>query len=128
VLLVLIRLGSGLGVASVILLLLGTQWYILFNVIAGAIAIPTDLKEAAAVFKLSSVAKWRKLILPGIFPYLVTGLVTASGGAKTAAITIVDAISRLKLPESVARLMTAPSPTVENTCPWKWKYSAMMLA
>jgi len=86
VLLVLIRLGGGLGVASVILLLLGTQWYILFNVIAGAIAIPTDLKEAAAVFKLSSVAKWRKLILPGIFPYLVTGLVTASGGAWNASI------------------------------------------
>ena len=86
VLLVLIRLGDGLGVASVILLLLGTQWYILFNVIAGAIAIPTDLKEAAAVFKLSSVARWRKLILPGIFPYLVTGLVTASGGAWNASI------------------------------------------
>jgi NitT/TauT family transport system permease protein len=67
-------------------LLLGTQSYILFNVIAGAIAIPTDLKEAAAVFKLSSAAKWRKLILPGIFPYLVTGLVTASGGAWNASI------------------------------------------
>jgi NitT/TauT family transport system permease protein len=86
VLLVLIRLGGGLGVASVILLLLGTQWYLLFNVIAGAIAIPTDLKEAAAVFKLSSLARWRKLILPGIFPYLVTGLVTASGGAWNASI------------------------------------------
>ena len=86
VLLVLIRLGGGLGVASVILLLLGTQWYILFNVIAGAIAIPTDLKEAAAVFKFGSAARWRKLILPGIFPYLVTGLVTASGGAWNASI------------------------------------------
>jgi NitT/TauT family transport system permease protein len=86
VLLVLIRFGGGLGVASVALLLLGTQWYILFNVIAGAIAIPTDLKEAAAVFKLSPAAKWRKLILPGILPYLVTGLVTASGGAWNASI------------------------------------------
>ena len=86
VLLVLIRLGGGLGVASVILLLLGTQWYILFNVIAGAIAIPTDLKEAAAVFKFGSAARWRKLILPGIFPYLITGLVTASGGAWNASI------------------------------------------
>jgi NitT/TauT family transport system permease protein len=81
ILLVLIRLGGGLGIASVILLLLGTQWYILFNVIAGAIAIPTDLKEAAAVFRFGSAARWRKLILPGIFPYLITGLVTASGGA-----------------------------------------------
>ena len=86
VLLVLIRLGGGLGIASVVLLLLGTQWYILFNVIAGAIAIPADLKEAAAVFKFESGAKWRKMILPGIFPYLVTGLVTASGGAWNASI------------------------------------------
>jgi NitT/TauT family transport system permease protein len=86
VLLVLIRLGGGLGVASVVLLLLGTQWYILFNVIAGAIAIPTDLKEAAAVFKFGAAARWRKLILPGIFPYLITGLVTASGGAWNASI------------------------------------------
>jgi len=86
VLLILIRAGGGLGIASVVLLLLGTQWYILFNVIAGAIAIPADLKEAAAVFKFESGARWRKLILPGIFPYLVTGLVTASGGAWNASI------------------------------------------
>src|SRR5438105_2573761 len=86
VLLILIRLGGGLGIASVVLLLLGTQWYILFNVIAGAIAIPADLKEAAVVFKFESGARWRKLILPGIFPYLVTGLVTASGGAWNASI------------------------------------------
>ena len=86
VLLILIRLGGGLGTASVVLLLLGTQWYILFNVIAGAIAIPADLKEAAAVFKFESGARWRKLILPGIFPYLITGLVTASGGAWNASI------------------------------------------
>jgi len=81
ILLVLIRFGGGLGVASIVLLLLGTQWYILFNVIAGAVAIPTDLKEAAAVYKFGVAARWRKLILPGIFPYLITGLVTASGGA-----------------------------------------------
>ncbi len=86
VLLVLMKLGGGLGIASVVLLLLGTQWYILFNVIAGAIAIPTDLKEAAAVFKFGSETRWRKLILPGIFPYLITGLVTASGGAWNASI------------------------------------------
>lgn len=86
VLLLLIRVGGGLGVASIVLLLLGTQWYILFNVIAGAIAIPTDLKEAAAVYKFGLRSRWRKLILPGIFPYLVTGLVTASGGAWNASI------------------------------------------
>jgi len=86
VLLLLIRVGGGLGVGSIILLLLGTQWYILFNVIAGAIAIPTDLKEACSVFGIGGLARWRKLILPGIFPYLVTGLVTASGGAWNASI------------------------------------------
>ncbi|HXC00496.1 MAG TPA: ABC transporter permease subunit [Terriglobales bacterium] len=86
VLLVLIRLGGGLGVGSIVLLLLGTQWYILFNVIAGAIAIPTDLKEAASVFGIYGWERWRKLILPGIFPFLVTGMITASGGAWNASI------------------------------------------
>jgi NitT/TauT family transport system permease protein len=86
VLLLLIRLGGGLGIGSIVLLLLGTQWYILFNVIAGAIAIPTDLKEAASVFGLSGWERWRKLILPGIFPFLVTGMITASGGAWNASI------------------------------------------
>jgi NitT/TauT family transport system permease protein len=86
VLLVLIRAGGGLGVASILLMLLGTQWYILFNVIAGAMAIPTDLKEAANIFRLSRWDRWRLLILPGIFPYLVTGMVTAAGGAWNASI------------------------------------------
>jgi NitT/TauT family transport system permease protein len=86
VLLALIRVGGGLGVGSIILLLLGTQWYILFNVIAGASAIPTDLIEVCGVFRMSRVERWRRLFLPGIFPYLVTGFVTASGGAWNASI------------------------------------------
>jgi len=86
VLLLLIKVGGGLGIGSVVLLLLGTQWYILFNVIAGAMAIPTDLKECCSVFSIHGWERWRKLILPGIFPYLVTGLVTASGGAWNASI------------------------------------------
>ena len=86
VLLLLIRLGGGLGIGSIVLLLLGTQWYILFNVIAGASAIPTDLKEVCGVFRLGSLERWRTLLLPGIFPYLITGLVTASGGAWNASI------------------------------------------
>jgi NitT/TauT family transport system permease protein len=85
-LLLLVRAGGGLGIGSILLLLLGTQWYILFNVIAGAMAIPTDLKEACSVFRIEGWERWRKLILPGIFPYLVTGLVTASGGAWNASI------------------------------------------
>jgi NitT/TauT family transport system permease protein len=86
VLLLLIRVGGGMGIASIVLLLLGTQWYILFNVIAGAIAIPSDLKEVCGTFHLSRIQRWRKLILPAIFPYPVTGFVTASGGAWNASI------------------------------------------
>ena len=85
-LLILIRLRGGVEIAAMALMLLGTQWYILFNVIAGAMAIPTDLKEAAAVFRFSNLDRWRYMILPGIFPYLVTGMVTASGGAWNASI------------------------------------------
>jgi NitT/TauT family transport system permease protein len=86
VLLLLIRIGGGLGVGSIVLLLLGTQWYILFNVIAGATAIPSDLKEVCTVFRLGTIERWRKLLLPGIFPYMITGFVTASGGAWNASI------------------------------------------
>jgi NitT/TauT family transport system permease protein len=85
ILLFLIRAG-GLGICSMVLLLLGTQWYILFNVIAGASAIPSDLKEVCAVFQFGKIEKWRELLLPAIFPYLITGLVTASGGAWNASI------------------------------------------
>jgi NitT/TauT family transport system permease protein len=85
-LLFLIRFGGGMGIAAMALMLLGTQWYILFNVIAGAMAIPTDLKEATNVFRFTRWERWRRLILPAIFPYLVTGMVTASGGAWNASI------------------------------------------
>jgi NitT/TauT family transport system permease protein len=85
-LLLLIRAGGGMGLAAMALMLLGTQWYILFNVIAGAMAIPTDLKEASSVFRFTRWERWRRLILPAIFPYLVTGMVTASGGAWNASI------------------------------------------
>ncbi len=86
ILLLLIRAGGGLGIGSIVLLLLGTQWYILFNVIAGATAIPTDLKEVCDVYHFKRVERWRRLFLPGIFPYLITGFVTASGGAWNASI------------------------------------------
>jgi NitT/TauT family transport system permease protein len=86
VLLALIRIGGGMGLAALILMLLGTQWYIFFNVIAGTMAIPSDLKEVAGIFRFGSWDRWRRLILPGIFPYLITGLLTASGGAWNASI------------------------------------------
>ncbi|MBX5479784.1 MAG: ABC transporter permease subunit [Pyrinomonas methylaliphatogenes] len=86
VLLALIRWGGGINIGAVALMLLGTQWYILFNVIAGAVAIPNDLREVATLFGFGRVERWRLLILPAIFPYLVTGLVTAAGGAWNASI------------------------------------------
>ena len=71
---------------SILLIAMGTQWYILFNVIAGAMAIPNDLKEAARVYGLRDWKLWRTLILPAIFPYWVTGACTAAGGAWNASI------------------------------------------
>ena len=68
------------------LMLLGTQWYILFNVIAGASAFPSDLREAASSLHLSGWKWWFKVILPGIFPYYITGAITASGGSWNASI------------------------------------------
>ena len=68
------------------LMILGTQWYILFNVIAGASAFPTDLKQAAASFGVKGWQWWRTVIGPGILPYFVTGALTASGGSWNAAI------------------------------------------
>ncbi len=68
------------------LMVLGTQWYILFNVVAGAAAFPGDLREAAANFRIGGFLWWRKVIIPGIFPYYVTGAITASGGSWNAAI------------------------------------------
>ncbi len=68
------------------LIVLGTQWYILFNVIAGASVFPADLREASKIYQLKSWLWWRKVILPGIFPYYVTGALTASGGSWNASI------------------------------------------
>jgi NitT/TauT family transport system permease protein len=71
---------------SILLIAMGTQWYILFNVIAGAMAVPNDLKEAATVYGLRRWNLWRTLILPAIFPFWVTGACTAAGGAWNASI------------------------------------------
>ncbi len=85
-LLALARIGGGLQIGSIALMMLGTMWYVLFNVIAGAQSIPSDLFEAARVYKLSRWQRWQKVILPGIFPYLITGIITAVGGAWNASI------------------------------------------
>ena len=74
------------------LMILGTQWYILFNVIAGASAIPNDLREAAGMFGVRGWQWWRQVALPGIFPFYVTGALTASGGSWNASI-VAEAVS-----------------------------------
>ncbi|NMP21212.1 ABC transporter permease [Sulfobacillus harzensis] len=83
---ILLHLNGGLNTAAVLLMVLGTQWYILFNVIAGASAIPEDLREATRMFRLSRAKTWSTLILPSIAPFLITGLITAAGGAWNASI------------------------------------------
>ncbi len=85
-LLFMLRLPMGIELAAVALMLLGTQWYILFNVIAGASAIPRDLIFTTGLLGIRGLTRWRTLILPAIFPYLITGLITASGGAWNATI------------------------------------------
>lgn len=85
-LIVLLELPAGLNIAAVTLMLLGTQWYLLFNVIAGTAAIPEDLLYTTKMLGLSRSERWRRLYLPALFPYIVTGAVTASGGAWNASI------------------------------------------
>jgi NitT/TauT family transport system permease protein len=81
-----VKLGLPLNFGGILLMALGAQWYILFNVIAGASAIPTDLRELATQFRLPWRQRWRQLILPAIFPFYVTGGITAAGGAWNASI------------------------------------------
>jgi len=86
-------LGVSLGYGSIVLMLLGTQWYILFNVIAGAMAIPADLREAARMYRIRGWQAFRVLYGPAVFPYLVTGWATAAGGAWNASIVCEYVIS-----------------------------------
>jgi NitT/TauT family transport system permease protein len=83
---VIVRYGLNANIWLSPLMILGTQWYILFNVIAGASAFPGDLREAAGSFHLRGWRWWIKVILPGIFPYYITGAITASGGSWNASI------------------------------------------
>jgi len=85
-LLALLHLPGGLNFAAVLLMLMGTQWYLLFNVIAGASAIPQDLRSVSALLGQTRLERWRTLTLPAIFPYVITGAITASAGAWNASI------------------------------------------
>ena len=81
-----IEFTGGMNLASILLILTGMQWYLLFNLLAGINQVPEDLKEAARSFGLSRVARWRKLILPAVTPSLITGSITAWGGGWNALI------------------------------------------
>jgi NitT/TauT family transport system permease protein len=83
---IIVRYGLNANIWLSPLMILGTQWYILFNVIAGASAFPSDLREASSSFHLRGWRWWVKAILPGIFPYYITGAITASGGSWNASI------------------------------------------
>ncbi len=85
-LLFLLKLPGGLSIAAVFLMLLGTQWYMLFNVIAGASVIPQDLKYTSILMHMNGWDRWRILILPTLFPYIITGGIAAGGGAWNASI------------------------------------------
>lgn len=85
-LLALLQTAYGLNISAIALMLMGAQWYLLFNVIAGAAAIPQDLRHTTDLLRLSSWDRWRTLTLPAVFPYIVTGAITASGGAWNASI------------------------------------------
>ena len=84
--LIFIDLGIPLDYGAIVLMMLGAQWYILFNVIAGASAIPNDLREMMVTMRLTRRQRWRRVILPAIFPAYVTGGITAAGGAWNASI------------------------------------------
>jgi len=85
-LMLLLNFRFGLPIASLILMMLGTQWYILFNVIAGTQSISTDMKEVSSLFGFKGWYRFKTLLLPAILPSLVTGLITATGGAWNASI------------------------------------------
>jgi NitT/TauT family transport system permease protein len=81
-----VKFPGGVNLAATLLMLMGTQWYLLFNVIAGASAIPLDLRYTTDLLRLSPLDRWRTLVLPALFPYLVTGSIIATGGAWNASI------------------------------------------
>lgn len=80
------RVGVGDNAVAIVLMMLGTQWYILFNVVAGAVGVPQDLREVVSIFRTPRALRTLVLYIGGTFPFLVTGLVTAAGGAWNASI------------------------------------------
>jgi NitT/TauT family transport system permease protein len=103
------RLGIGLGIGSVGLLMLSSQWYILFNIISGASAIPSPIMELAELFQIRGWAYWKSIIFPAIYPSLVNGWVTAAGGAWNACIVAewVNSGDRIHQTKGIGAAITA---------------------
>jgi NitT/TauT family transport system permease protein len=85
-LIVMLKIPGGLSLAAVLLMLMGTQWYLLFNAIAGAAMIPKELKHTAVLLHMSRLQRWRTMVLPALFPSIITGGLAASGGAWNASV------------------------------------------
>jgi NitT/TauT family transport system permease protein len=85
-LLLIVQLPGGLDLGAVLLMLAGTQWYLLFQTIAGAVSIPQDLQSITALMQVKRAQRWRLLVLPALSPYIITGSIIASGGAWNASI------------------------------------------
>ncbi|MCX7941869.1 MAG: ABC transporter permease subunit, partial [Dictyoglomaceae bacterium] len=116
ILIFLINISGGLNIASILLMLLGTQWYLLFNIIAGAMSIPKDLLEVSNLMGVKKWEKWKTLIFPCIFPYLVTGGITAMGGAFNASIVSEYIVfsNRIIKTRGLGALITEASSTGNN--------------
>jgi NitT/TauT family transport system permease protein len=102
------RMGIGLGLGAIALMVLAGQWYILFNVISAVAAIPQQLKDATAAFRLPRWTRWRKLYLPAAAPALVMGWVTAAGGAWNGSIVAeyIEAGGRLRTTRGLGSLIS----------------------
>jgi len=102
------RIGVGLGLGAVALMVLAGQWYILFNVISAIAAIPQQLKDASAAFRLPRWSRWRALYLPAALPALITGWVTAAGGAWNGSIVAeyIEAGGRLRITRGLGSLIS----------------------
>ncbi|MEW6495367.1 MAG: ABC transporter permease subunit [Cyanobacteriota bacterium] len=122
-LLALTHLDGGLQLGSIVLMMLGTMWYVLFNVnvMAGAQSIPSDLFEAVRVYKLSRWQHWKTVILPGIFSYLITGIITAVGGARTMPVLSANT-STLKVESSKLQVWVQLflKPPQQGIFPYSW--------
>ena len=120
------QISSGLQIGSMALMMLGTMWYVLFSVIAGAQSIPSDLFEAARVYKLSRWQHWQTVVLPGIFPYLITGIITAVGGAWNASIISEYIAFKGRVVTTPGLGATISQATATGNFPLLWAATAVM--